>query len=88
MTDMTPIADEAATRLAFGLLRRAYLDLAQQLMRIEPEPARELLHSVEHRIVDGLGSLTLGISGGAPQETPLAVAASQVRSVLREARGA
>ncbi|WP_287082438.1 hypothetical protein [Methylobacterium sp.] len=46
MTDMTPIADEAATRLAFGLMRSAYLDLARTLRSIEKEPANELLGCV------------------------------------------
>jgi|GraSoiStandDraft_9_1057307.scaffolds.fasta_scaffold1008449_1 hypothetical protein len=87
MTDMTPIADEAATRFAFSLLRSAYLDLAQTLLRIEAEPARELLQAVEHRIAYRLGSLAQDESDGAPQETALAVAAGQVRAVLRDAQG-
>lgn len=87
MTDMTPIADEAATRFAFSLLRSAYLDLAQTLLRIEAEPARELLQAVEHRIAYRLGSLAQDAADGGPQETALAVAAGQVRAVLRDAQG-
>ena len=87
MTDMTPIADEAATRFAFSLLRSAYLDLAQTLLRIDAEPARELLQAVEHRIAYRLGSLATDDPDGAPQETALAAAAGQVRSVLRDAQG-
>jgi hypothetical protein len=87
MTDMMPIADEAATRLAFSLMRSAYLDLAQTLVRIEAEPARELLQAVENRITYRLGSLANDGPEGAPKETALQVAAGQVRSVLREAQG-
>ena len=87
MTDMTPIADEAATRFAFSLLRSAYLDLAQTLVRIDAEPARELLQAVEHRIVDRLGALAKDDVDGLVGETALSVAAGQVRAVLRDAQG-
>ncbi|MEL6063445.1 MULTISPECIES: hypothetical protein [unclassified Methylobacterium] len=87
MTNMTPIADEAATRFAFSLLRSAYLDLAQTLLRIEAEPARELLQAVEHRIVYRLGSLARTDPDAVPEETALSVAAGQVRAVLRDAQG-
>ncbi|MCJ2017809.1 hypothetical protein MKK84_10305 [Methylobacterium sp. E-065] len=85
MNTMTPIADEAATRFAFSLLRSAYLDLAQTLLRIEAEPARELLQGVEHRIAYRLGSLARIESDAVPGETALAVAAGQVQAVLRDA---
>lgn len=85
MTDMTPIADEAAARLAFSLMRGAYLDLAQTLLRIEEGPARELLQGVENRIVFRLGHLGRGLPDGAPQQTAIASAAGRVRAVLREA---
>ena len=83
MTDMTPIADEAATRFAFSLLRSAYLDLAQALLRIDEEPARELLEAVENRIVFRLGALAADDHVG---DAALMVAAGQVRSVLRDAQ--
>ena len=83
MTDMTPIADEAATRFAYSLMRSAYLDLAQTLLRIDAEPARELLQAVEHRIAYRLGSLATDDVAG---ESALNVAAGQVRAVLREAQ--
>jgi hypothetical protein len=86
MTDMTPIADEAATRFAFSLLRSAYLDLAQTLLRIDAEPARELLQAVEHRITYRLGSLATDHGDGRVEETALALAAGQVRAVLRDAQ--
>ncbi|MBE7196884.1 MAG: hypothetical protein INR70_03660 [Parafilimonas terrae] len=85
MTNMTPIADEAATRFAFSLLRSAYLDLAQTLLRIEAEPARELLQAVEHRVVYRLGALAQTDPDIIPQETALAAAAGQVQAVLRDA---
>ncbi|MBY0254830.1 MAG: hypothetical protein K2X54_26175 [Methylobacterium organophilum] len=89
MTDMTPIANEAATRLAFGLMRSAYLDLARTLRGIEREPANELLRAVEHRIVYRLGSsAALDCPDGSAQEDALALAAGRVRSVLREAQEA
>ena len=88
MTDMMPIAGEAATRLAFSLMRSAYLDLAQHLLRIEAEPARELLQAVENRIAYRLGSLAQASPNEASQESALTIAAGQVRSVLREAQGA
>ena len=87
MTDMTPIADEAATRFAFSLLRSAYLDLAQTLVRIDAEPARELLQAVEHRIADRLGALARDDINGLAGETALSAAAGQVRAVLRDAQG-
>jgi hypothetical protein len=86
MTDMTPIADEAATRFAFSLLRSAYLDLAQTLLRIDAEPAREVLQAVEHRIAYRLGSLASSDADGRVEDSALAIAAGQVRSVLREAQ--
>lgn len=86
MTDMTPIADEAAARFAFSLLRSAYLDLAQALLRIDEEPARELLEAVEHRIVFRLGTLAADDADGRVGEAALVVAAGQVRSVLRDAQ--
>ena len=86
MTDMTPIADETATRLAFSLMRGAYLDLAQMLRRIEDEPARELLETVENRIAYRLGSLGQGFPEDAPQQSAIATAAGRVRAVLREAQ--
>ncbi|WP_331326200.1 hypothetical protein [Methylobacterium fujisawaense] len=89
MTDMTPIADEAATRLAFGLMRSAYLDLARTLRSIEMEPANELLRAVEHRIVYRVGSSAeQDCPDGSMQEGALALAAGRVRSVLREAQEA
>lgn len=87
MTDMAPIADEAATRFAFSLLRSAYLDLAHTLLRIEAEPARELLQSVEHRIAYRLGSLAQTGPNASGENTPLAKAAGQVQAVLRHAYG-
>ncbi|QGY03008.1 hypothetical protein MMSR116_14790 [Methylobacterium mesophilicum SR1.6/6] len=86
MTDMTPIADEAATRFAFSLLRSAYLDLAQTLLRIDADPARELLQAVEHRIAYRLGSLAADHGDGRVEDSALALAAGQVRAVLREAQ--
>ncbi|SDM57255.1 hypothetical protein SAMN05216360_102477 [Methylobacterium phyllostachyos] len=86
MTDLKPIADEAATRFAFSLLRSAYLDLAQTLLRIEAEPARELLQGVEHRIAYRLGSLGQGDVEGHLQASALAAAAGQVQAVLRDAQ--
>lgn len=87
MTDMTPIADETATRFAFSLLRSAYLDLAQTLLRLEEEPARALLESVEHRIAYRLGALAQTNPDAVPEQPALAVAAGQVQAVLRDARG-
>ncbi|MFC6051119.1 hypothetical protein ACFPYM_25090 [Methylobacterium hispanicum] len=86
MTDMTPIAAEAAARLAFSLMRSAYLDLAQTLLRMEEGPARALLQGVEHRIAYRLGYLGEGIPEDAPQKTAIATAAGRVRAVLREAQ--
>ena len=85
MTDMMPIADEAATRLAFALMRNAYIDLARTLRSIDENAARELLSAVEHRIDYQLGSSVQDASGETPQDKPLAIAAGRVRSVLREA---
>lgn len=87
MTDMTPIADETATRFAFSLLRSAYLDLAQSLLRIDEEPARALLEAVEHRITYRLGALAQTDPDDIPEQPALAVAAAQVQAVLRDARG-
>ena len=87
MTDMTPIADEAATRFAFSLLRSAYLDLAETLRRIEAEPARDLLQAVEHRIAYRLGSLAEHEPESGRSDSALAAAVAQVRAVLREAQG-
>lgn len=86
MTEMKPIADEAATRFAFSLLRSAYLDLAQTLLRIEAEPARALLQGVEHRIVYRLGSLGQNNPAEFPEAHALAAAAGQVQAVLRDAQ--
>jgi hypothetical protein len=88
MTEMTPIADEAATRFAFSLLRSAYLDLAEMLLRIDRDPARELLQAVEHRIAYRLGSLATEEADGTPEGSALAVAAGQVQAVLRDAQAA
>jgi hypothetical protein len=85
MTVMTPIADEAAARLAFSLMRSAYLDLAQALLRIDEEPARELLQTVENRIAYRLGSAGAVEADGTLQETAIAIAAGRVQTVLREA---
>jgi hypothetical protein len=86
MTDMTPIADEAATRLAFSLMRSAYLDLARTLRSIEREAACELLRAVEHRIAYRLGSVGENPADATPQADALTVAAGRVRAVLREAQ--
>ncbi|MDP4002159.1 hypothetical protein [Methylobacterium sp. NEAU K] len=85
MTEMMPIADEAATRLAFSLMRSAYLDLAHTLRSIDEGPARDLLQAVEYRIEYRLGSSAQDASDESPQESAIAVAAGRVRSVLREA---
>ncbi|MEE7501957.1 hypothetical protein ACLBXO_26690 [Methylobacterium sp. C33D] len=86
MTEMSPIADEAAARLAFGLMRSAYLDLARTLRGLEDETARELLRTIENRIVYRLGSSAEDAPDGSVRETALALAAGQVRAVLREAQ--
>lgn len=86
MKESSPIADEAATRLAFSLMRSAYLDLAHTLRSIEDEPARELLEAIENRIAYRLGSTGVDEQAGNPEETPLVLAAGRVRAVLREAR--
>ncbi|MGH1591729.1 hypothetical protein ACRBEV_29290 [Methylobacterium phyllosphaerae] len=86
MTEMMPIADDAATRLAFGIMRSAYLDLARTLRSIEDDTARELLQAVEHRITYRLGSFEKEAPNGAKRNTALACAAGHVRAVLREAR--
>ncbi|MGH1574317.1 hypothetical protein ACRAWG_31305 [Methylobacterium sp. P31] len=85
MTDMMPIADEAATRLAFSLMRSAYLDLAHTLRSIDEDAARELLQAVEYRTEYALGSSAQDASDETPQEGAIATAAGRVRSVLREA---
>lgn len=85
MTDMMPIADEAATRLAFSLMRNAYIDLAHTLRSLDEDAARELLQTVECRIEYRLGSSAQDAPDEPPQETVLAIAAGRVRSVLREA---
>ena len=85
MTDMMPIADEAATRLAFALMRNAYIDLARTLRSIDENAARELLQAVEYRIDYQLGSTAQDASDETPQESAIATAAGRVRSVLREA---
>ncbi|MBE7196437.1 MAG: hypothetical protein INR70_01360 [Parafilimonas terrae] len=85
MTDMTPIAGEAATRLAFSLMRRAYLDLARTLRSIEDEPACELLQAVENRLQDRLGGSAQGDGGETPHGDAIASASWRVRRVLREA---
>ncbi|XYD09888.1 hypothetical protein R1A27_04885 [Methylobacterium sp. NMS12] len=86
MSEKTPIADEAATRLAFGLMRSAYLDLARTLRGIEDDAARELLQAVESRIVYRLGSSVEDGPDGSVRNTVVALAAGQVRAVLREAQ--
>lgn len=86
MTELKSIADEAATRFAFSLLRSAYLDLAQTLIRIEEEPARALLQAVENRIVYRLGNLAADDPENLPQANALAVAAGQVQAILRDAQ--
>ncbi|WP_149311594.1 hypothetical protein [Methylobacterium sp. P1-11] len=86
MTETMPSADEVATRLAFGLMRSAYLDLAQTLRGIEDDAARELLHAVENRINYRLGSSVEDGPDGSVRRTVLAAAAGQVRAVLREAQ--
>jgi hypothetical protein len=85
MVDMTPIADGAATRLAFSLMQNAYLDLARMLRSIDEDAARELLHSVEYRIEYTLGPSAPDAWDETPQEGVVATAAGRVRSVLREA---
>ncbi|XYD08860.1 hypothetical protein R1A27_28630 [Methylobacterium sp. NMS12] len=86
MNEKTPIADEAATRLAFGLMRSAYLDLARTLRGIEDDAARELLQTVENRIIYRLGSSAENGPDGSVRNTVVALAAGQVRAVLREAQ--
>ncbi|MCJ2053170.1 hypothetical protein [Methylobacterium sp. J-070] len=88
MTVMSPIAEDTATRFAFSLLRSAYLDLAQTLLRIDADPARELLQAVEHRIAYRLGALATDEVDGTEKETALARAAGQVQTVLRDAQAA
>lgn len=85
MSARTMVADEAATRLAFGLMRSAYLDLARMLRSIEEEPARELLQAVENRLHYRLGTPTPEVSTGAPRTKAIAAASKRVREVLREA---
>jgi hypothetical protein len=85
MTDMMPIAGEAATRLAFALMRNAYIELARALRSIVENGARELLQTVEYRIEYQLGSSAQGAPDGTPEENAIATAAGRVRGVLREA---
>jgi hypothetical protein len=85
MTDMMPIADEAATRLAFSLMRGAYIDLAHTLRGLDENAARELLQTVEYRMEDMLGAPAQDASDETPQEASLAIAAGRVRAALREA---
>lgn len=88
MNDMTPIADDAATTMTFGLMRDAYLDLAQTLLRIEEVPARELLHAIEQRAALRLTSLEHDVLKDPHEQTVLAMAAGPVLAVLREAQEA
>ena len=46
MSDFSSIADQIEARVAFSLLRDAYMDLVQILIEINAEPARELLRGV------------------------------------------
>lgn len=85
MTDTIQIADEAATRLAFGLMRSAYLDLARMLRSIEDEPARELLEAVENRLHYRLGTPVQDVSPELPRTKAIVTASQRVREVLREA---
>ncbi|VUD72785.1 hypothetical protein MET9862_03389 [Methylobacterium symbioticum] len=88
MTDMTPIADDTAATLTFGLLRDAYLDLAQTLLRIEQGSARDLLQAIEKRAALRLSALEDEIFTDPLEQTALAMAASPVLAVLREAQAA
>ncbi len=85
MNDMTPIASEAATRLAFSLMRRAYLDLARSLRSIEDEPACELLRSIENRLKDRLDGSQQSGSEDPSRRDAMMSASRRVRRVLREA---
>jgi hypothetical protein len=80
MTDLLPIADEAAVRLSFCLMRNAYLDLARMLRSIDEDAARELLQAVEYQIEYRLGSSAKDAPGETPQETSLAAAAGRACS--------
>ena len=71
MTDMTPIADGAATRLAFSLMRSAYIDLAHMLRSIEEGAALEVLEAVEYRTNYRLGSSGEDNSDRAPRQTAI-----------------
>lgn len=88
MTDMTPIADDAATTMTFGLLRDAYLDLAQTLLRIEEVSARDLLQAIEKRAALRLNALEDEVLKDPLEQTALAIAAAPVLAVLREAQEA
>ena len=88
MTDMTPIADDTAATMTFGLLRDAYLDLAQTLLRIEEVPARDLLQAIEKRATLRLTTLEGEILTDPLEQTALAIAAAPVLAVLREAQEA
>lgn len=88
MTDMTPIADDAATTMTFGLLRDAYLDLAQTLLRIEEVSARDLLQAIEKRAALRLTALEDEVLKDPLEQTALAIAAAPVLAVLREAQEA
>lgn len=85
MNDMTPIESEAATRLAFSLMRQAYLDLARSLRSIEEEPACELLQSVENRLQYRLDGSGQSDSRNSSHHEAIASASWRVRRVLREA---
>ncbi|MGU3537355.1 hypothetical protein [Methylobacterium sp. A54F] len=88
MTDMTPIAEDAAAKVAFDLLREAYLDLAQMLLRIEEEPARELLKNVEQLTSLKLSCLDHASLAGTAEQAAVAMAAQPVQDVLRAAHAA
>ena len=85
MINMDQLPDSDAAKVAFVMLSEAYMDLAQTLLRIEEEPARELLRGIEQRAALKLDSVeTDGADPIADIET-VALAAVPFRAVLREA---
>ncbi len=88
MTDLNQIADHAEARVAFSLLRDAYMDLAQTLLRIEEEPARELLRGVEQRTSLRLVTADGETASEGPGSGTFAKAAEPVCAVLRAAQAA
>ena len=86
MNESHSVLEQAADKAAFNLLREAYFDLAHTLLRIEEEPARELLRSVEQRTA--LKLTNFDALESASDAEILAMAGPSVCAVLKDAQEA